>query len=112
MVTAETAVVLALDCAVHDGLDLDGGDGIAQVQLVDAARDGARALARGDDEQSPSAMPCGSHPEGLTSTFPADRSVVTVQVELDAEAPALAVGPASVSASPSAGVGTREDDLE
>jgi Flp pilus assembly protein TadG len=50
--TAELAMVLPLLVAVSIGLVWLLAVGAAQVRVVDAARETARALARGDDEAS------------------------------------------------------------
>jgi hypothetical protein len=52
MVTAEAAAVLPLLSVVAMALVWIISVGIAQVQVVDAARDAARAMARGDDESA------------------------------------------------------------
>ena len=64
---------------------------IAQVQLVDAARDGARAIARGDDEASRRRpMPRGWRPTEPTSRSPRAQGVVTVTVEVGGRGARLA----------------------
>jgi Flp pilus assembly protein TadG len=55
MVTAEAAVVLPLLCLVGLVLAWVVSVGIAQVRLVDAARDAARAVARGDGDRTAAA---------------------------------------------------------
>jgi Flp pilus assembly protein TadG len=52
MVTAEAAVVLPLLALVALALVWLVSIGIAQVRVVDAARDAARAVARGDDSDA------------------------------------------------------------
>jgi hypothetical protein len=55
MVTAEAAAVLPLVSLVAVALAWVVSIGIAQVRVVDAARDAARAVARGDTDQAAAA---------------------------------------------------------
>jgi Flp pilus assembly protein TadG len=66
VVTAETALVLPLLMAVTVGLVWLLSVGAAQVRAVDAARETARALARGDDEAQAIALGARVAPAGST----------------------------------------------
>jgi Flp pilus assembly protein TadG len=84
MVTAETAVVLPVLLLVLAGavaaVTLVG----AQLRCVDAAREGARAAARGDDAATVAQIVRGIAPDGATTTSSVDgeqvRVVVTAEV--------------------------------
>ena len=84
MVTAETAVVLPVLLLVLAGavaaVTLVG----AQLRCVDAAREGARAAARGDDAATVAEIVRGIAPDGATTTSSVDgeqvRVVVTAEV--------------------------------
>src|SRR6187399_964732 len=86
MVTAETAVVLPVLLLVLAGavaaVTLVG----AQLRCVDAAREGARAAARGDDAATVAQIVRGIAPDGATTTSSVDgeqvRVVVTAEVAL------------------------------
>jgi hypothetical protein len=69
------ALVLVLGVALA-ALDL----GVAQVRCVDAARTGARLLARGDPPEAARAAALGSAPRGSTWTMHAADGDVTVTV--------------------------------
>jgi Tfp pilus assembly protein PilX len=80
MVTAELAVVLPT-LVVVVVLALGGiNAGLAQMRCVDAARDGARALARGETTQTAVAVARAAAPRGATVTVhvAGDRLEVTV----------------------------------
>jgi Flp pilus assembly protein TadG len=62
--TAELAMVLPLLVAVSIGLVWLLAVGAAQVRVVDAARETARALARGDDQATAVARGLDVAPEG------------------------------------------------
>jgi hypothetical protein len=93
MVTAETAVVLPLIAVFAMALIWVVVTVIAQIQLVDSARDGARALARGDDEQAAIGHALQAAPEGATANVSNGSDTVTVTVEVDAKAPSWLLVP-------------------
>ncbi len=84
MVTAETAVVLPVLLLVLAGavaaVTLVG----AQLRCVDAAREGARAAARGDDAATVAQIVRRIAPDGATTTSSVDgeqvRVIVTAEV--------------------------------
>lgn len=61
--------------------------GLAKVQTVDAARDAARALARGDDRGAAVAAAELSAPAGARVSVDQSGSTVSVTVSADADAP-------------------------
>jgi hypothetical protein len=61
--------------------------GISQVLTVDAARDAARALARGDDTDAATAAALRSAPEGARVTYSTSAGTVTATVSVRASAP-------------------------
>ncbi len=79
-VTAEAAMVLPVIVAFVIVLIWLITVGIAQVRVVDAARDTARALARGDDEVVAVAVGLRSAPTDADATVTRDGSTVTVEV--------------------------------
>ena len=87
MVTAETAVVLPLIAAFALALIWMVLTVIVQVQLVDASRDAARSLARGDDEQTAVAHARQTAPRGASIAVTTVNDSVTVTVEHEAKAP-------------------------
>lgn len=87
MVTAEAAVVLPLIAIFTLALIWMVVTVIAQVQIVDAARDGARALARGEDEQIAVGHARRTAPDGADVDVSRASDSVTVTVDLDAEPP-------------------------
>jgi Flp pilus assembly protein TadG len=84
-VTAETVMVLPLLLAVTAGmlwlLAVAGG----QIRMIDAARETARALARGDSQSSAIAAGARIAPEGarIVVSRSADRFVVTAEGGID-----------------------------
>ena len=82
-VTAELAMVLPLLVAVTVGLVWLLAVGAAQVRTVDAARETARALARGDDQDEAVARGLRVAPPG--STVSVERSGADVRVEVVGE---------------------------
>src|SRR3954466_11152797 len=80
MVTAETAVVLPVLLLVLAGavaaVVLVG----AQLRCVDAAREAARAAARGEPAAAVARIADGAAPDGATSTLGGDGETVTVTV--------------------------------
>ncbi|QSR24383.1 hypothetical protein CFH99_01940 [Nocardioides aromaticivorans] len=108
-VTAELAVALPVLLAVTAGLAWLLAVAIGQVRTVDAARETARALARGDDEAAALAVGRRVAPEGVELVVRRDGDRVVVHASgrmdgpgglfsvipgarLDAEAVALAEG--------------------
>ncbi len=106
-VTAELAVALPVLLAVTAGLAWLLAVAIGQVRTVDAARETARALARGDDESAALALGRRVAPDGVTLTVRHEGGRVVVRASgrmagpgglfaaipgarLDAEAVALA----------------------
>ena len=83
MVTAETAVVLPVLLLVLAGavaaVTLVG----AQLRCVDAAREGARAAARGDDQATVAEIVREIAPDGATTTSSVDGEQVRVVVTAD-----------------------------
>jgi hypothetical protein len=86
-VTAETAVVTPVIAAFALCLCWLVSLGIAQVQLVDAARDGARAVARGERDSDVQAHVQRSAPEGARTWIDREEELVTVSVTADLSAP-------------------------
>ncbi len=83
-VTAETAVVLPVLVLVAVGLASLVALGVSQVRVIDAARETARAVARGDDPGSGIALGRQVAPDGaefqVTTEDGTVRVVVTAQV--------------------------------
>ena len=105
MVTAETAVVLPVLLLVLAGAVAAVTVVGAQLRCVDAAREGARAAARGEDVAAVTALVERAAPEGAVTTV----SVVAdeVHVTVAAEIAALGPGPLRVEVSAEA-VAVRE----
>jgi Flp pilus assembly protein TadG len=80
MVTAETAVVLPVLLLVLAGavaaITVVGG----QLRCVDAAREGARAAARGEDVATVRALVLRAAPDGMTVSVTRDGEEVAVDV--------------------------------
>lgn len=87
MVTAEAAAVLPLLSVVAVALTWVVAVGITQVRVVDAARDAARAVARGDDDGSAAAA--ARRTAGATAAVDIRRAdgLVSVTVSERASAP-------------------------
>ena len=83
MVTAETAVVLPVLLLVLAGAVAAVTVVGAQLRCVDAAREGARAAARGEDTSVVTALTGRAAPDGAATTVSADGSTVTVTVVAD-----------------------------
>ena len=100
MVTAETAVVLPVLLlvlvAAVSALVVVG----AHLRCVDAAREGARAAARGDDAAAVRAVTASAAPEGATTAIEVDgaRVRVTVSVAVPPLGPVLITVQVSASA--------------
>lgn len=86
-VTAEAAMVLPLVAAFSLVLVWMVSLGVAQVRAVDAARDAARALARGEDQPAAAAAARRTAPDGADVTFAESSDYVTVTVTIRAVAP-------------------------
>ncbi|WP_448611372.1 TadE family type IV pilus minor pilin [Geodermatophilus sp. URMC 60] len=80
MVTAETAVVLPVLLLVLAGAVAAVTVVGAQLRCVDAAREGARAAARGEDAALVTAFAGRAAPEGAAATVAVDAATVTVTV--------------------------------
>lgn len=93
MVTAETAVVLPLVAMFVLALLWLLVTVISHVQIVDAARDGARALARGEEQGAAVEHAVRTAPDGAAVSVSRGDDVVTVRVEVDAEAPSWLIVP-------------------
>lgn len=87
-VTAETALVLPLLLAVTAALLWLLAVGAAQVRAVDAAREGARAAARGEEPALVHDVTARAAPEGSSITVGGDTRTVVVTVRADVAAPA------------------------
>jgi hypothetical protein len=79
--TAETALVLPVLVGLAATLVWLIGAGVAQVRCVDAARDAARALARGEPDAQVAAAAQGAAPEGARVTIDRGDDVVEVRVD-------------------------------
>ncbi|HSS67845.1 MAG TPA: TadE family type IV pilus minor pilin [Nocardioidaceae bacterium] len=87
MVTAETAVVLPIVAAFVLVLLWLISTVVTEVRLVDAARDAARSLARGDDEAVVRAGFADTGPAGAQLTVVHDDADVTADVSVSAQPP-------------------------
>ncbi|MEP6665182.1 MAG: TadE family protein [Nocardioidaceae bacterium] len=86
-VTAEAAIVLPIVAAFALTLVWMLSVGIAKVQVVDAARDGARAIARGEDDEQAIAQARETAGEGSQISVDRGNGSVTVTVSFVAGAP-------------------------
>lgn len=91
-VTAETALVLPVLVAVTVGLVWLLSVGAAQIRAVDAARETARALARGDDEAAAVALGARVAPPGSRVVVSRQGGEVTVTVTGPVPGPAGILG--------------------
>lgn len=106
-VTAEAAVVLPIIAAFALALIWMLSVGIAKVETVDAARDAARALARGDDPQEALAIAARTAPPNARIDIEeAPPGFVTVTVAVEAKAPGWLLAPL-----PAVTVGSRVSTL-
>ncbi len=80
MVTAETAVVLPVLLFVLAGVVAAVIVVGAQLRCVDAAREGARAAARGDDVADVTALAARAAPDGAVTTVSPEGEEVRVTV--------------------------------
>ncbi|WP_426242843.1 TadE family type IV pilus minor pilin [Nocardioides sp. LHG3406-4] len=86
-VTAELAMGLPLLLALTVGLAWLLGVGTAQVRAVDAARESARALARGDSEAEAVALGRAVAPAGARISIGTDGGRVVVRVRATVTGP-------------------------
>lgn len=86
-VTAEAAVVLPVVAAFALTLVWMVSVGIAQIQVVDAARDAARGLARGDDLAAAVSAARRSAPAHAVIQVSYDAETVNVAVSSDQRGP-------------------------
>lgn len=91
-VTAETAAVIPLLAVVVIGLCWVLGAGLTQARLVDAARETARAMARGEDRQEAIALGREVAPRGSRFDIDEDGDTVTVTVTAVVEGPGGILG--------------------
>ncbi len=82
MVTAETAIVIPLLVAVTLILVWIVSLGVAQIRLVDAAREAARMTARGDSESEAVSMAERIAPDGAEVEIETADGVTRVRVDL------------------------------
>lgn len=93
-VTAEAAVVLPIIAAFALSLMWMLSIGIAKIETVDAARDAARAVARGDDlAQAVEIASRTAPPKASISVDEGSDGVVTVRVSVDARPPGWLLAP-------------------
>ena len=88
-VTAETAIVLPLLVAFVVGLVWLVSLGVTQARCVDAAREAARALARGDSQQVAVELANRGAPEGAQVSVHASDQVVEVTVSVQTKPPGV-----------------------
>ena len=86
-VTAELAMVLPLLLAVTAGLVWLLAVGLVQVRATDAAREAARALARGEDRTAAVALATRVAPPGSVVEVSTDGEQVRVTVHSTVEGP-------------------------
>jgi Flp pilus assembly protein TadG len=86
-VTAETAVVLPVLVAVVLGLVWFVSLGVAQVRVVDAARETARAVARDEDRATAVALGRQVAPPGARVAISEDGGTVRVSVTAEVRGP-------------------------
>lgn len=87
MVTAELALALPLLLAVTTGLAWLLAVGVAQVRVVDAARETARAVARGDSPDTAADLGRRVAPDGAELEVAPSGDTVTVAVSAEVEGP-------------------------
>jgi hypothetical protein len=86
-VTAELTMALPLLVAVTVGLVWLLSLGAAQIRVVDAARETARAVARGDDRTAAVALGQRVAPDGATFSITGSGDEVHVEAEAWADGP-------------------------
>lgn len=87
MVTAETAVIAPFGALVVVTLLWLVSLGLTQIRLVDAARDGARLIARGDPVAQATAVAARGAPDSAQFTVDAGDGLVTVRVSVRVDSP-------------------------
>lgn len=87
MVTAETAVVIPVGVVLAVALLWLVSIGFTQARLVDAAREGARLVARGDSVGVATASARRSAPDGTTLDVEQSADVVVVDARLRVDGP-------------------------
>lgn len=90
--TAELAVALPVLLAVTLALVWLIGLGVGQVRVVDGAREGARALARGDDPETARSLAAEVAGEGATVRIAQSEGHVVVTVARDVAGPGDLLG--------------------
>lgn len=91
-VTAETALMLPLLLGLAAGVLWLVAVGIAQVRVVDAAREAARATARGDDWAAAAALAARVAPAGARVERSDEPGGVVVRVEAEVGGPGGPLG--------------------
>lgn len=91
-VTAETAMVLPVLVILAVGLAWVVALGVSQVRVVDAARETARAIARGDDRATGEAWGRRVAPAGAEFTITTDSGAVRVVVRAQPTGPGGILG--------------------
>lgn len=87
MVTAEAALVMPLIAAFAMALAWLITAVINEIRVVDAARDAARAVARGEDEQTAAAAARRTAPDDADVQVSYDGELVTVTVAAHSDPP-------------------------
>lgn len=109
MVTAEAALVIPVLLAVTLTLSWAISIGAAQVQLIDAAREGARLAARGESAAVVDDAVGRAGPDGVRAEVSHAGDVVTVTVHADVGAAVPLLGELPAVALHSVAVATVED---
>jgi hypothetical protein len=109
-VTAEAALVLPLIAAFCLALIWMVTVGIGQVRVVDAARDAARSLARGDDRDMAAALARRAAPDGSEVTFAQSGATATATVSARVSAPRWLLVPLPSASVHSSATVEMEDD--
>jgi len=99
MATAEIAVAIPAVVLLLGGLIAVIGAVAAQLRCIDAAREGARAAARGDPGSAVVAIARQAAPDGASVTIVGDGDTVTVTVTASTRPVGGMVGSYTVSAS-------------
>ncbi len=92
-VTAEAAIVLPVIAAFCLVLVWMVSLGISEVLTVDAARDAARAVARGEDQASATRIAERTAPDGAVVSFAQSAGIVTATVSVRVSAPGWLLAP-------------------
>jgi threonine dehydrogenase-like Zn-dependent dehydrogenase len=112
MVTAEAALVLPMVAAFCLVMVWLLSVGVAQVRVVDAARDAARAIARGEDQDAAATAARRTAPAGADVAFDASAEAVTVRVSVQATAPGWLLVPLPAIAVGSSATVEAERDVD